>query len=643
MNFTKSCCNHKFDKSSLSTYICKNCSTIQLNSIPLVLKKKNNDIFCKPYEYCYNYEINIIELIKNKIKDDENNFRNYKKELEKIENINDTESNNYEKDIEESSEVSSSDSENTNNDNCYLYSFNIYYKNRKKILSHIKKLCNKHKATKNCLFLTLELIEKFFLNYEKKHINNYQMDLIINAIFILAYKFIDTDSDYYLCYKSFKTFFSKRKKHLRAKDLRVVEVQCLKILEYNLSKFTIFNFLELVLSSGIVLEKEVFNFKIISKIYNECFNLLDFCFEENDLIMEYPINQIVFSIIYIIRKQNNLVYNIEKNFQKIYNIELKKYLNCIKYISSIYYKNENISNNFFLLNDDRKKVLFINDKKSEDDKVENLNFDSKNILNFINNQNENKKLKLNDSKEINIKINMKKNPFIFSKSKSLDLSDIKKIKNKFNENSKENIDNLILLESEAIHKLKENDKNILKPINLNFLHNSRNLGNLRYKNVFSNNNNSSISTYNNSNNNNNDIKIKTNKNSSNHSSVDINKNEYKYLNYLKDSLNSVNSLNTHNKKIFKVKSCQNIFEDNTNVSKSNHNLINSFRKNYLNKSDIKVKLFNDKEIHSKLKLNYNFNNKNNNEHNINNEENNIFKIINKLKDNSKIKLPIIKK
>ena len=139
MNFTKSCCNHKFEKSSLSTYICKNCSTIQLNSIPIVLKKKNNDIFCKPYEYCYNYEINIIELIKNKIKDDENNFRNYKKELEKIENINDTESNNYEKDIEESSEVSSSDSENTNNDNCYLYSFNIYYKNRKKILSHIKK------------------------------------------------------------------------------------------------------------------------------------------------------------------------------------------------------------------------------------------------------------------------------------------------------------------------------------------------------------------------------------------------------------------------------------------------------------------------------------------------------------------------
>lgn len=650
MNFTNSLCPHKFEKSSLAVNICKICSTTQLLSIPIILKKKNNDIFCKPYEYCYNYEINTIELIKNKINDDNKNFKNYKKELEQLNNMHDFESSNNERDEEESYEIRSSDSEKTNNENDYLYSFNIFYKNRNEIIYIIKKLCNKYNTSKNCFYLTMALIDDFFKNNNEKHITKYQMDLIINGIFILAYKFIEKDSDYYISYKSFKTFFYKEKKHIKAKNLKIAEVQCLQILEYNLNKFTIFNFFELVLSSGIVLEKEIFNFNIISKIYNECFDLLEFCFEENNLMIEYPISQIVFSIIYLVRKQNNLLYNIEKDFHKLYDIELKKYLNCIKYISSIYYKNEKITNNKFILKDDRKNV-FINDKKNDDIINDNKNIDVKNILNPINNLNKNKEIfemKSYDSKEVdknifkNINRTIKQIPFSFSKSKSLDFCEVKKLKNIINEKQqKENIkkDNSILLESSDIPKIRESNKNTLKPIKLRY---SRNLENLRYKNIL-NINNSCVSSYNNIINNN-ELENKTNKNSSNNSSIDIHQYESKYLNYFKESMNNNNSLN--NNKIIKVKSCKNIFEDEFNLSKLNKNSINSFRKSYLHKSEINTKLFYDEESSSKLRKNYNFKNMNNNEENMNQgKANNILKIINKIYDNvnkNKVKLPIIK-
>ena len=63
---------------------------------------------------------------------------------------------------------------------------------------------------------------------------------------------------------------------------------------------TILNLLELVLSAGIILDKETNNFNIISKIYSDCLNLLDYCFNDDNIMLEYPISEIVFSIIKLI-------------------------------------------------------------------------------------------------------------------------------------------------------------------------------------------------------------------------------------------------------------------------------------------------------------------------------------------------------
>lgn len=639
MIFTKSLCPHvQFEKSYLSIYTCKQCSIIQVMTLPKVLKKKNNDIFVKPKEYCFNYEINIIKLIKNQIHKEEKNFINYKKEIEKL-NLKKNNATNKDNDINDNinniyDEVNSYNSEESNSENDFLESFNIYYTNRKKIITYVKIICNKHNASKNCFYLTMALIEQFFKLSENKYINNYQMDLIINAIFVLAFKFIDTNSDYYICYKSFKTFFYKEKKSIKQSDLKSSEIQCLQILEYNLNVFTIFNFLELVLSSGIILEKEVINFNIISKIYNECYNLLDFCFEENNIIFEYSMTEIIFSIINLVRKHNNLVFNIKKYFSKIYNIELKDYLNCIKHISSLYYKNDNSPNNLIVLkNPQNKKYLFINEKKYQYDDIDIENIDNKQLLKEKFKKNENEKvsfLNLYDSgkmKNINKIMNIKslmKNPLNFSKNKSLDNNNIKMI-DLFKEKEKSNS---ILFESSNIPILKEKvDKIVLKPLRKNDLLSSRNI-NTRYKNIS---NNSSISSYNNSKNNN-ELKNKLYKNVN---SININKSESKYLYNLRDSINNLNSKSNNIIKINKNKSCNDLMVPNPKFN--NKKLINNIKKSFEIKDNI-----NNNELSYKNKLNYylNANNKNNEK---SNEEykDNIFQIMNKIKDN--IKLPLIKK
>ena len=97
--------------------------------------------------------------------------------------------------------------------------------------------------------------------------------------------------------------------------LKRAEILCLQILEYDLNITTIFDFLNLVLSAGIVLEKEINDFNVLSKIYNDCFYLLNCCFRENDIILEHSLSEIVFSIVYLVRKKNNIIYNTEKLFQ----------------------------------------------------------------------------------------------------------------------------------------------------------------------------------------------------------------------------------------------------------------------------------------------------------------------------------------
>ena len=685
MNFTKSSCPHiKFEKSSISVYSCKQCSTTQLLTMRKVLKKKHNDIFLKPNEYCFNYEINIIELIKNQIYYDEKNFKNYKEALENLNRKDlDINKNNeindsiYSDKGQEKSEESSYSSEKTKNENDFLYSLNIYYQHRMDILTQIKRLCNKHSRSKYCYYLTITLIEEFFKISDSQKINNYQMDLIINAIFILVYKYIDSDNDFDINYKNFKTFFDKGRKHIKVNDLKIAEIQCLQILEYNLNILTILNFLELLLSSGIILEKETNNFNIITKIYSECLNLLDFCFNEKDIMLQNSMSEIIFSIIYLVRKKNNLIYNIEKYFTKIYGIELKKYINCIKHISSIYYKSENIYKNIFVFNEERKEFLLNNnsEKKFKFDINNNNINEYKNIFKPIFKRN----IRSFSNKNLNSYDNKNKISFLPSKSKSNSIiinqeknnnpcnikifqynikeKEKEKEKEKDKEKEKENLNkNNSIFDYPIINKNITNDKIILKPLKHKIYQSSRNFINIRYKSIS--NTNSTISTYNNSNNNNNEIKNKLIKNSSIISNIDINRHSIKHFSSLRDSINSNNSKNN----LIKVSSSNNLLESISNLNNISNSIKLSnddIRKSFELQNKNKNKLIESNELTGKKEINYNYYNSNNKkDFNIRNKQNirininlnkvckkNLFKLNNKIFNinEGNIKLPLIKK
>ena len=661
MKFTKSLCPHShLEKCSLSIYSCKSCSITQLILLSKLLKKKNADTFCKPSEYCFNYEINIIKQIKNQIINDEKHFINYKKDLENLDKNNnnlineelDSSGSLCNNNKEEKTDNNSFDSNKTESENNSLYALSIYYKYRKEILLIVKKLCNKYKNSKHCFYLTMTLIEKFFKMWNIDFINKYDLDLVTNAIFILVYKFIDSDNDFYISYESFKTFFYKEIKLIRPDDLKKAEIQCLQILEYNLNIPTILNFLELVLSSGIILDKEIKDFNIVSKVYQECLNLLNFCFEKNDIMLEHSMSEIIFSIIYLVRKQNNLMYKIEKIFKKIYKIELKKYLNCLKVISSIYYKNDNIYNNLFVLNNKKKEITLITEKQLKPINKRKDNYNScerKTIENsYVNDTNNDKKrfaLFLSKSKSLDNNTKEIREMIAQLNKKEKDLKDIKDIKD-MKDISNNNIDNSIFHDS-STKNMKSNDKSFLKPIKFN---SSRNFINSRY-------NNASNANINNSNyiiSSNNEINNKLR--SSNFSTIEIKRNDSMNVLHLKDLTNDNSSKKLHEN--IKVSSSINLLNINSNlnsISKYRNNLINSFRKNFEVKDENNIHLLDNKDSSNKNELRFYLNNKNKDIYKQNNknrlsykkrETRNIFENVYRANSNINdiiVKLPRIKK
>ena len=663
MKFTKSLCPHtNFEKSPSCFYYCKKCSATKIIPFPKILNKKNNDIFCKPSEYCFNYEINIIQLIKNQINDDEMNFVNYKEALDnynKTKNnseTNDSGSCNTEKKLEVSSEDSSYINDNNSIENENLQMLDLFYKNRKDILYHIEYLCKKYNKSKKCFYFSMTLIEKYFKIIVAKDVSNYEMDLIINAFFILAYKYAESDNKYFIRYKSFKPFFNKVK-NLNGEDLKRAEILCLQILEYDLNITTIFDLLNMVLSAGIVLEKEINDFNVLSKIYNDCFYLLNCCFRENDIILEHSLSEIVFSIVYLVRKKNNIIYNTEKLFQKLYNIELKKYLNCINHISSIFYKGETINNKILVLKDDIKDNTNNNAKKLKFD-VDN-NF--KETLKDIPLKKENEKTSNSSLHENNIK------SIAFSSSKDKTLKSTKNIiikgqlSNKImSQNIKEpNIDNKnknnSLIFDCPINR-KNSEKFKLKPLKLGMLNSTKNLFNSKFE-IDSHNNNIRII------NSNNEI-IKIVYKSPSNKITKLNKNLSKYVDYLRGT---IKNNNFKNKKLNNIKSSSYILESNSknnnNIS-NNKNTINIFKMKREIKNDLDEQFLDDiksariKKIHyssinatkNKSIIQDDLNGNNNRRKlrfgsNLNKEgKSNIFKIVNKIYknlDKGNIKLPLI--
>ena len=114
-------------------------------------------------------------------------------------------------------------------------------------------------------------------------------------------------------------------------NLMYWEIFCLKKLDYNLGKYSAFDYINLFFGLGIVFSKK--NIDIIN-IYDSCVNLLEILINQYK-ICKYNQYIIAMSIIYI--KFNNNIYFDKRIFKYIYGVDFskQKYKSCINEIINI--------------------------------------------------------------------------------------------------------------------------------------------------------------------------------------------------------------------------------------------------------------------------------------------------------------------
>ena len=290
-------CKHlELEKINNLLFVCKNCSIIGLINEVTGTETKIK-LLSKPLSYNIKNEINIYDITKNTI----NFYINDEKEKKPILNL------------------------------------ELYLKFRKKMVKHLFNLCMEINATYDCYYLSILLMDNVVNNLDFV-INNYQLDLISTSCFIISKKFIEKDNLKKQNYSTFLTICYSPQKFIKSIDLIFAEIECLKIVKYNLNIPTSYTILNYLMICGYIFNNEI-EIKKMDKMYDECLKILNFCIEQNEIYVNYNPVQIVFGIIYLVRKRYNLKNNIIKYMNDLFNVKFCSIKECIKLISKLFYEN----------------------------------------------------------------------------------------------------------------------------------------------------------------------------------------------------------------------------------------------------------------------------------------------------------------
>ena len=252
-------------------------------------------------------------------------------------------------------------------DNIFAKNSYLYLKYRTKLINHIYNLCSEIKSTYECYYLSILLLDILIYKLEYE-ITNYQLDLFSTICFILSKKFVEKDKLKLENYNSYLTICHSPQKFINSKDLFISEIECLKILKYDLIIPSSYTILQYMFVCGIIFENEI-DLINHSNIYDECLNLLSFCNNNNEIGFNYNPVIIVFSLIYIIRKKYKLNIKDTLNLFSLFNIKFYQIKECQKLISNLYLDknfeilNNNINNNQIIRKSFSQKIIDV--KKEE--------------------------------------------------------------------------------------------------------------------------------------------------------------------------------------------------------------------------------------------------------------------------------------
>ena len=316
--------------------------------------------------------------------------------------------------------------------------FSKYCEQRNKVLIYIHKLCTKLKYNDNSFYITLYLSDIYLSRIFTDDITEKELFLVILGFFLISSKYIEDD----IFEPEFQIFCNLLKTidPLSLDEIRMSEVQCLTLINYNLYIYSVYDWLNMLLNNGVIIESEIKNINEIENIYNYSQKLLTII-TSKIYFCKYTSLEIALSIIQLsrekylhINRKNDKLYNLLIN---LYGIEMFDYEECYKEI---------------------KKDLDENDEIEEKENEENshININSNDINDNINANS----LDINIYSKNSKTLNRDRNNYAYKKSSRKNRFRISVDSNKKPKYIKTDI-NLKKYSSNSINKNKKNNKHNL--------------------------------------------------------------------------------------------------------------------------------------------------------------------------------------
>lgn len=222
-----------------------------------------------------------------------------------------------------------------------------YIQIRKKIINFLYLISKKFHSQQKTVFLAISYMDEIFRKKNKNFAKNRKkLYLYILSCFILAFKFNEIDNGLNIIEDNrIESICKYLKIEVSVSELDKYEIKCVKLLEYNLNKFTLFDIISYIKFSGFIFQNEIKNKEknLVNEIYEKIDDILDLIISNSDFIERYNAYQIAFGIIHYVRIHFGLEENVMENLisNEIYKfIAFEDYYLCYKNIEKTYSREE---------------------------------------------------------------------------------------------------------------------------------------------------------------------------------------------------------------------------------------------------------------------------------------------------------------
>lgn len=248
-----------------------------------------------------------------------------------------------------------------------------YINVRPKAIKMLLQYNNIYHYSKKVFYLSILYLDIIFQSLRTSVLLNDKYEIYIINIIILAGKFYEDD----IKSISFERFinYNNNKCNLNVDDIGLNEITCLKMLNYKLNYYSVFDILTLLIKDYLNITS-IDNKDYYNKIYTFPFNILDNIILSNITINYSPID-IAFSLLYKTHMNFQLNNKYFNEFNKKYYFINSDYKECLNNINNIL----NIQNKIYFLdfNNEHKQIKNNREKNEENKK----NVDINKIYDFI--------------------------------------------------------------------------------------------------------------------------------------------------------------------------------------------------------------------------------------------------------------------